>query len=402
MGFRSLVPPLLAGLTVCLQLGSNVQPGQGPHEGRNLPTQTVLSPSKIFSTTSAAVVVIVASSQNDKERALGSGFIVGTNRVVTNHHVMAGMNRAVLLFADGQSAPVSEVIGDSAEQDLIILGAETGSRRPLLLGDEMTLREGDSVYAIGAPKGLELSFTNGIVSSFRKSNSQFLIQATAPIAPGSSGGPLLDQSGHVVGVTTYRISDAPGIYFSVGIGDVKRLLRTPYAHTLTVDEWWEQQLQADGPSKRHAAQKEQSGPSLESTLTWMSDFSLTSGVYDYKDERHTNFFQTERACEGRVTHTTMSQSSSTTQFDTFRLGDIDSGSVVVRTADPNTVSFFTRKNHRIHRRQAIQSSFFPSQTEVRDFDLQSDFLSFDLPASANRFAAALAHAVTLCSAAEPF
>ena len=100
-------------------------------------------------------------------------------------------------------------------QDLIILAVQTDNRSSLVFGDELSLQQGDSVYALGAPKGLELSFTNGIVSSFRKSNGQFLIQTTAPIAPGSSGGPLFDRSGHVVGVTTSMLSDAAGIYFCI-------------------------------------------------------------------------------------------------------------------------------------------------------------------------------------------
>jgi S1-C subfamily serine protease len=91
--------------------------------------------------------------------------------------------------------------------------------------------------ALGAPEGLQLAFTNGIVSSFRKSNTQFLIQTTAPIAHGSSGGPHFDKAGRVVGVTTSMLSDAPGIYFSVGIGDVRRLLRTPQGVALSFEEW---------------------------------------------------------------------------------------------------------------------------------------------------------------------
>ena len=192
-----------------------------------------LSPSQIFSNASHSVVLIIASSQDRQQGALGSGFVVDQDRIVTNHHVVQGMSQAFVLFSDGKIQQVSEVVSDSPAQDVIILAADTGQRHPLPLGDEFSLREGDAVYAIGAPKGLELSFTNGIVSSFRRSSSQFLIQTTAPIAPGSSGGPLLDNFGRVVGVTTSRITDAPGIYFSVGIGDVRRLIRTPYGVTLS-------------------------------------------------------------------------------------------------------------------------------------------------------------------------
>ena len=73
---------------------------------------------------------------------------------------------------------------------------------------------------------LDLSITNGIVSGFRNIEDQFLLQTTAAIAPGSSGGPLFDQEGGVVGVTTSLLTNSPGIYFSVGIGDVARIMRS--------------------------------------------------------------------------------------------------------------------------------------------------------------------------------
>lgn len=111
----------------------------------------------------------------------------------------------------------------------------------------LSLQEGDYVYALGAPKGLELSFTNGIVSSFRNTNGQFLIQNTAPIAPGSSGGPLFDRTGRVVGVTTSLLEDASGIYFSVGIGDLKRLIRTPQGAALLFSEWAKQRNSRPSP-----------------------------------------------------------------------------------------------------------------------------------------------------------
>jgi serine protease Do len=172
-----------------------------------------LTPSQIFSRSRGSVVVIIAADQTNKNEALGSGFIVSNNRIVTNHHVLEGMSQAVIVFSDGSVKSVSSVIADSAEQDLIVVTTQTGNRQPLPFGGELALQQGDSVYALGAPKGLELSFTIGIVSSFRKSNSQFLIQTTAPIAPGSSGGPLFNQAGKVVGVTRL-LADAPGIYFN--------------------------------------------------------------------------------------------------------------------------------------------------------------------------------------------
>jgi tetratricopeptide (TPR) repeat protein len=225
------------------------QPTPGTHQSyeAQAPTQAAsgqssgtLSGSEIFSRARASVVVIFAADQDGQRQVLGSGFVVKRDRIATNHHVLQGMNKAYVVFSDGDVKSVSGVVADSPQQDLIILAAETGDRSPLSMGDELSLQQGDSVYALGAPHGLELSLTNGIVSSFRNSDGQFLIQTTAPIAHGSSGGPLFDRMGRVVGITTSMISDASGIYFSIGIGDLKRLMRTPQLVLLPLGEWTKQ------------------------------------------------------------------------------------------------------------------------------------------------------------------
>ena len=207
--------------------------------GQNIPTQSSgnLSPSDIFLRARSAVVVIFATDQSGQREVLGSGFVVKKDRIATNHHVLEGMNKAFVVFSDGDIRNVSGAVADSPQQDLIVLAVDTANRSPLTLGDELSLQQGDSVYAIGAPRGLELSLTNGIVSWFRNSGGQFLLQTTAAIAHGSSGGPLFDSAGRVVGITTSLISDSPGIYFSVGVGDLKRLVRTPQLVLLPLEEW---------------------------------------------------------------------------------------------------------------------------------------------------------------------
>jgi hypothetical protein len=200
---------------------------------QNQPAQT---PADIFRRVRPSVVLIVGSESGDKI-AQGSGFIVAENRVVTNYHVIAGLSEAYVLFADGHSEPVAGVVTADADQDTALLNVQTNARPLLALGDELNLREGDSILAIGAPRGLELSLSSGIVSAFRNSEGKFLIQNTAPIAPGSSGGPLLDSHGRVVGVTTSLLVDTPGVYFSIGAGAVKRLLKAPPTMSQTFASW---------------------------------------------------------------------------------------------------------------------------------------------------------------------
>jgi hypothetical protein len=185
-------------------------PAQSPH----------VTASEVFQRVKNSVVLIMG--ENQKERVQGSGFIAAPDRVVTNYHVVGGQEKLAVKFSDGIVREVVRVAVWDRERDLALLEVPTGSRPPLILGSERSLHEGDDVLAIGAPLGLELTITNGIVSSFRVDQKTHLIQTTTPIAPGSSGGPLLDSSGKVVGITTFGISNNPGLYFSVAVSELKR------------------------------------------------------------------------------------------------------------------------------------------------------------------------------------
>jgi S1-C subfamily serine protease len=190
-------------------------------------TKSASTAAEIYERTHSSIVIVLAADDDAKPIGQGSGFIISQDRIVTNHHVLEGASSVLVVFADGISLSADGIVADSSTRDLTILAVKTGTRPVLKLGDELSVHQGDQVYAIGAPRGLELSITNGIVSGFRQLDEQFLIQNTAPIAPGSSGGPLFDQDGQVVGVTSLLLTDSPGIYFSIASGDVGRLLRAP-------------------------------------------------------------------------------------------------------------------------------------------------------------------------------
>ena len=198
------------------------------------------SPEVLYAKCKASVVTILTFDGSRAPLGQGSGFIVAKNRVVTNYHVVAGSTSASIVFHDGSIAVVKAVVAGSGPKDLVIVEAETGNRAALGLGDELQLKVGETIYAIGAPNGLSASLSNGLVSAFRQDEGQFLIQITAPIAPGSSGGPLLNSQGQVVGVTTSRLKDG-SFSFAMGAGDVQHLLKVPLGvkiqlSDLTADE----------------------------------------------------------------------------------------------------------------------------------------------------------------------
>ena len=164
-------------------------------------------------------------------RGTGSGFIIESNGiVVTNHHVVDGARRLEVHLADGRTFE-AEVLGSDPATDLAVVSCTDTSGLPTVeLGQSDDLRVGDWVVAIGSPGGLEHSATIGILSArgrgslglYKDSYIDFL-QTDADIAPGSSGGPLFDLTGKVVGINTAVGADSrPG--FAIPVDQAKAIL----------------------------------------------------------------------------------------------------------------------------------------------------------------------------------
>ena len=194
-----------------------------------------VSPDAIYASSKPSVVTIFTFDSNKAPLSQGSGFIVSKDRVVTNYHVIEGASSASVIFDDGVAVPTDSLTAASAPRDLVILKVNTGKRPYLKLGNELDAKVGQSVYAIGTPQGLSASLSSGLVSAFREDEGQFLIQITASISPGSSGGPLFDSQGSVIGITTSRLKDG-SFGFAIGIGDVLHLLKTPLALPMKLAE----------------------------------------------------------------------------------------------------------------------------------------------------------------------
>ena len=149
-------------------------------------------------------IVTIVTANNDDPIALGSGFLVSSDgAIATNYHVIASGNVAVVKFADGTVLPVDGVLATDKVHDLAIIKVHGKTFQTLTLGNSDQIQVGEEVVAIGNPLGLELTVSNGILSGVRitKEEDKFL-QTTAPISHGSSGGPLFNMLGEVVGVNT--------------------------------------------------------------------------------------------------------------------------------------------------------------------------------------------------------
>jgi tetratricopeptide (TPR) repeat protein len=164
----------------------------------------------------SAVAIETFDSRGEK-LSRGSGFFIDTDRVVTNRHVIDNAYRAEVHSYNGSVYPVKGVIAVDAEGDLALLrvDAPPNQVRPLPL-DRTSPQEGESVVVIGNPFGLEGSVTNGIVSAVRDIPTfGRIIQITAPISPGSSGSPVVNMQGQVIGVATLQITGGQSVNFAI-------------------------------------------------------------------------------------------------------------------------------------------------------------------------------------------
>ncbi len=156
---------------------------------------------QIASATFPSVVLLVMEDERGQPVALGSGFFVKEKVIASNFHVIEGASRGYAkLVGQKTKYNIAGVVGLDAKHDLVLLAVEDATAPALKLGDGAKVAVGDTVFAVGNPQGLEGTFSQGIVSGIREFDTNSLLQITAPISPGSSGGPVVDSEGKVVGV----------------------------------------------------------------------------------------------------------------------------------------------------------------------------------------------------------
>ncbi len=163
-----------------------------------------------------STVLLIMEDTNGQPVGLGSGFFVKSQQIATNLHVIEGAASGYAKLV-GQKTKY-EIVGVSAidrKRDLAILNVEAWGIQALSLGDSDTVLVGETVYAVGNPHGLEGTFSQGIVSGVRTVGTDKLIQLTAPISPGSSGGPVLNDSGNVIGVSVATFRSGQNLNFAI-------------------------------------------------------------------------------------------------------------------------------------------------------------------------------------------
>src|SRR6266446_5787344 len=183
-----------------------------------------------------SAVAIETFDARGEKLSRGSGFFIDVDRIVTNRHVIEGAYRAEVHLNSGYAYQVRSVAAVDAEGDLALLKIDAPSNlvRPLSL-DRTSPQEGESVVVIGNPFGLEGSVTNGIVSAVRDiPGFGRIIQITAPISPGSSGSPVVNMQGQVIGVATLQITGGQSVNFAIPSERIAQLHRSAQAQSSTM------------------------------------------------------------------------------------------------------------------------------------------------------------------------
>lgn len=196
-----------------------------PASLRRSPGRIRMGPEEVFATVSRSVHVVLAARSDDDIKArkirYGSAVALDERTLVTNCHVIAEMP-SIWLRQGNQMVRATPSGGDS-DTDRCQLTVSPG-RLSAVPGVRSwdDLKVGETVYSIGAPKGLEATLGQGLVSGLRSIKGIRYVQTSAPISAGSSGGGLFDSAGNLVGITTFHIRDADGLNFAIAVDDFFR------------------------------------------------------------------------------------------------------------------------------------------------------------------------------------
>jgi len=194
---------------------------------------------KLASATRPAVALVSVSDNSGKLVKTGTGFFVSKDgKLITNSHVIEGAATATAKLENGATYAIRGVLKAAPDKDLVILQADAKDVPFLSISKQPMAEVGSRVAVIGSPLGLEGTVSEGIISGQRalEKDDQWL-QMTAPVSPGSSGSPVVDQDGKVVGVATFIVDKAQALNFARPVEYVAQLIDESAAATEPAPLW---------------------------------------------------------------------------------------------------------------------------------------------------------------------
>ncbi len=187
------------------------------------------------------------------DAGVGTGFVVAEDgRIATNLHVILGSRELKVTFADGRTLPVREIASYRREHDLAIVRVDAAQKLPSVrLGNSDIVAAGDPVIAIGNPLGvLDYTVSDGLISSVREYEGMRLLQTTAPISVGSSGGPIFNSYGEVIGIATFFAEGGQNLNFAQPSNYLSAMLGE--SQPVSLAEFFDVTSEMSAPRRTHA------------------------------------------------------------------------------------------------------------------------------------------------------
>jgi S1-C subfamily serine protease len=191
--------------------------------------QTAYTAGAIYKQALPSVVSIEAYNDKGEAEWEGTGFIVATDgKLLTNYHVIRNSKQATVRLSNGDAYDTVEVMDVDERKDIALLKIKAVDLPALRVGVSSASQIGDPVYSVSNALGLgPNSLSEGIISGQRQRNGYRVLQVTAPISHGSSGGPLFNAKGEVIGITTFFLEEGQSLNFAVPIDYARGMLASP-------------------------------------------------------------------------------------------------------------------------------------------------------------------------------
>jgi S1-C subfamily serine protease len=170
-----------------------------------------LTSEQVFDKVSPAVFMVTAGER------MGSAVAISEHELLTNCHVVKDVSRVTLMRDKAKQS--ADVVSVNEKADRCILKTSDKLEKWVTIRPYDDIKVGEPALTIGTPQGLELTVADGLVSSKRTHEGRRLVQTTAPISPGSSGGGLFDTQGHLLGITTFHLMVGQNLNFAIAAED---------------------------------------------------------------------------------------------------------------------------------------------------------------------------------------
>ena len=188
-------------------------------------SQTTLS--ELVKLTKPAVFSIATYDKYGFELSNATGFFIEPEGIgISNYHVFNGASQADIITTNGEKYSFKEILSLNENSDLIkfSINNTNSDEFPFFNLSQQKPLSGDDVFIIGNPQGLDFSVSEGIISSIRQHKEiGEVLQITAPISPGSSGSPVIDMSGKVVGIVSFSLIEGQNLNFAIGVSNLGNL-----------------------------------------------------------------------------------------------------------------------------------------------------------------------------------